>query len=179
MLKHKNDGGYLRSMSVLALVLESPWDGKPRPYFFDDHVWSIPFRLELAGAFRMRANVKFSFLDLRLPTGSCLFLILLRIGYHFKIVRSAVVHKLWCLISSGNTTLALNSSWNGVKLVALQTIVLWLHTALGITLAHLPFFSPSRIFLIASNIITLALSTTPVDYGWYTDTKATFILTWW
>jgi hypothetical protein len=37
---------------------------------------------------------------------------------------SAVVRKLWCLISFGSTALAPNNNRNGVKLVALQTVVL-------------------------------------------------------
>jgi hypothetical protein len=37
---------------------------------------------------------------------------------------SAVVRRLWCLISFGSTALALNNNRNGVKLVALQTVVL-------------------------------------------------------
>jgi hypothetical protein len=37
---------------------------------------------------------------------------------------SAVVHRLWCLIFSGSTASTLNNNRNGVKLVALQTVVL-------------------------------------------------------
>jgi hypothetical protein len=37
---------------------------------------------------------------------------------------SAVVHRLWCLISSGSTASAPNNNWNEVKLVALQTVLL-------------------------------------------------------
>jgi hypothetical protein len=37
---------------------------------------------------------------------------------------SAVIHRLWCLISFGSIASALNNNRNGVKLVALQTIVL-------------------------------------------------------
>jgi hypothetical protein len=62
---------------------------------------------------------------------------------------SAVVRRLWCLISSGSSASASNNNWNMVKLVALQTVVLWLHTALGMTSAHFPFFSPLSILLIA------------------------------
>jgi hypothetical protein len=43
---------------------------------------------------------------------------------------SAIVRKLLCLISSGSTVSAPNNNQNGVKLVALQIVVLWLHTAL-------------------------------------------------
>jgi hypothetical protein len=76
---------------------------------------------------------------------------------------SVAVHKLWCLTSSVSTTSTPYINKNGVKLVALHTVVLWLHTAVGMTSAHLPFFSPSSIFLIASNINVLALSTEPLD----------------
>jgi hypothetical protein len=56
-----------------------------------------------------------------------------------------------------NTTSAPYISQNGVKFVTLETVVVWLHTTLGMTSAHLHFFSPSSIFLIASNIWVLAL----------------------
>jgi hypothetical protein len=45
------------------------------------------------------------------------------------------------------------------------------------TYTHLPFFSPSSIFLIASKIKVLAHSTAPLDYMWYTDVKETFVPT--
>jgi hypothetical protein len=60
--------------------------------------------------------------------------------------------------------------------VALQTVVLWLHTTLGMTYTHLPFLLPLSIFMIASNIRALALSNAPFDCGWYTDMKETFVL---
>jgi hypothetical protein len=65
------------------------------------------------------------------------------------------VHKLRCFTSFGSTASAPYINQNGVKFAALQSVVLWLHTTLGITFAHLPFFSPSSIFLIASNIKAL------------------------
>jgi hypothetical protein len=83
-----------------------------------------------------------------------------------------------CFISSDSTASAPNNNQNQVKLVALQTVVLWLHTALGMTSAHLPFFSPSSIFLIVSKIKALAHSTAPLDCGWYTDAKEIFVPTW-
>jgi hypothetical protein len=46
------------------------------------------------------------------------------------------------------------------------------------TSTHLPIFSPSSIFLIALKIKALAHSTAPLDGGWYTDAKETFVLTW-
>jgi hypothetical protein len=76
---------------------------------------------------------------------------------------SVAVRRLRCLVSSSSTTLAQNNNRKGVKFVALETIVLWLHTAFDKILAHLPFLSPSRIFSIASNISALALSTTLLD----------------
>jgi hypothetical protein len=54
-------------------------------------------------------------------------------------------------------------SQNGVKFVTLRIVVLWLYTAFGMTFAHLPFFSSSNIFLVASNIRVLPLSTAPLD----------------
>jgi hypothetical protein len=92
---------------------------------------------------------------------------------------SAVVHKLRYFISSSSTTSAPYINWNGVKFVALHTMVLWLHTTVGMTSAHLPFFSPSSIFLIASKIREFTLSTVPMDYGWYTNVNATFVLICW
>jgi hypothetical protein len=90
---------------------------------------------------------------------------------------SADVCRLRCFTSSGSTASTLYISQNGVKFVGLEIVMLWFHTALGMTSGHLPFFSPSSIFLITSNIRALALSTVPLDWGWYTDVKATFILT--
>jgi hypothetical protein len=51
------------------------------------------------------------------------------------------VHKLWSFISSSSTVSALYISRNGIKLVALHTIVLWLHTAFGMTPAHFFLFA--------------------------------------
>jgi hypothetical protein len=76
---------------------------------------------------------------------------------------SVAVHKLQCFTSSGSTASASYIIQNGVKFVALQTVVLWLHSALGITFAHLHFFSPSSILLIALNTKALTLSTAPLD----------------
>jgi hypothetical protein len=85
------------------------------------------------------------------------------LGHKLWCFTSVAVHKLRCFTSSGSTASALYISWNGVKFVALHTIVLRLYTTFDITSAHLPFFSLSSIFLIASNIKALALSTTPLD----------------
>jgi hypothetical protein len=92
---------------------------------------------------------------------------------------SVVVHKLWCFISSGNIAFVPYINKKGVKFVALQTVVLWLHTVVGMTSAHFPFFSPSNIFLIDSKIRELSLSTTTFHCGWYTNAKATFVPICW
>jgi hypothetical protein len=89
------------------------------------------------------------------------------------------VCRLWCFISFGNIASPPYISQKGVKFIALQTVVLWLHTTVGITSDHFSFFSPSNIFFIALNIRELALSTAPFDCEWYTNAKATFILIWW
>jgi hypothetical protein len=57
-----------------------------------------------------------------------------------------VVLKLQCITSLGRTAIAPYIGQNGMKFVALHTVVLWLHTACGVTFTHFPFFSPSRIF---------------------------------
>jgi hypothetical protein len=80
-------------------------------------------------------------------------------------IASVVVHELSCLISFGVTTSTPNKSLKGVEFVAMDTEVLWLQTAFGITSAYLPFFSPSRHFLIASKIKAFARSTALLDCG--------------
>jgi hypothetical protein len=92
---------------------------------------------------------------------------------------SVVVRRLRYFISSGNTASAPYINQNGVKFVTLHTVVLWLHIAIGMISAHLPFFSPSSIFLIPLKIREIALSTAPLDCGWYTDANATFVLICW
>jgi hypothetical protein len=76
---------------------------------------------------------------------------------------SVAVHKLRCFTSSGNTTSAPYISRIGAKFIAQHTVVLWLYIAFGMTFTNLPFFLPSSIFLIDSNIKALAISTTPLD----------------
>jgi hypothetical protein len=61
---------------------------------------------------------------------------------------SVAVCRLRCFISNGNIASAPYISRKGVKFVALQIVVLWLHTAVGMTSTHFPFFSPSNIFFI-------------------------------
>jgi hypothetical protein len=75
------------------------------------------------------------------------------------------VRKLRCFTSSGRTASAPYINRNSVKFVALHTVVLWLHSSCGMTSVHFPFFSPLRIFLIASNIRPLSLSTAPLVWG--------------
>jgi hypothetical protein len=88
---------------------------------------------------------------------------------------SVAIRRLQRFISSGNIASAPYINRKGVKFIALETVVLWLHTAVGMTSIHFPFFSPSNIFFIALNIRELALSTAPFDCGWYTDAKVTFV----
>jgi hypothetical protein len=64
-----------------------------------------------------------------------------------KTVAFSVVCVPYCLIYSGVIASA-PKSLRDEKFVALDTTVLWLHTAFDITSAHLPFFSASRHFLI-------------------------------
>jgi hypothetical protein len=78
---------------------------------------------------------------------------------------SIVVLKLRCFISFGNTASAPYINQKGVKFVALDTVMLWLHTAVGITSAHFPFFSPCNILLIALKIKELDLLTASFDCG--------------
>jgi hypothetical protein len=73
-------------------------------------------------------------------------------------VASGIVRALFCLISSGVTASALNRSLKGDRFIVVDTAVLWLHTAFGITSADLPFFLPLRDFLIASKIRVFAHS---------------------
>jgi hypothetical protein len=87
------------------------------------------------------------------------------------------VRRLLCLISSGSTASVLNNNRNGVKLAALQIVVLAPY-CLGMTSDCLPFFLPSIIFLIAPEIKALARSTAPFDCGWYIDAKEACIPTW-
>jgi hypothetical protein len=48
-------------------------------------------------------------------------------------VVSVAVHKLQCFISSGSTGSAPYVNQNSVKFVALHSVVLWLHTTVGMT----------------------------------------------
>jgi hypothetical protein len=90
-----------------------------------------------------------------------------------------VAPKLWRFISSGSIASAPYINQNGVKFVALQTVVLWLDTAIGMTSTHFPFFSPSNIFFIAWKIKQFAFSTASFDCGCYNDAKVTFMPICW
>jgi hypothetical protein len=69
------------------------------------------------------------------------------------------------LISSGVIASVPKSKRKGVKLVALDTVVLWDQITLGISSTHLPFFWSNNHFLIPRNISPFALSTAPLDCG--------------
>jgi hypothetical protein len=83
-------------------------------------------------------------------------------------VLASATLKLQCFIFSGNIASIPYINRNDVKFIALQTVVLWLHTAVGMAFSHFPFFSPSKIFFIAFLIA-------PFDCGWYTNAKVTFV----
>jgi hypothetical protein len=78
---------------------------------------------------------------------------------------SVVVCRLWCLISSGSTTSALNNNQKRGEVGGSGDRSVVTLYCLGMTSAHLPFFSPLSIFLIASKINALARSTTPWECG--------------
>jgi hypothetical protein len=61
---------------------------------------------------------------------------------------STFVLALCCLNSSEVTGSSPYNNLKGVKFITLQTEVLWLHTALGNSSAHLPFGLSSNIFLL-------------------------------
>jgi hypothetical protein len=70
------------------------------------------------------------------------------------------------LISSGVIASVPNNRWNGVKLVALETIVLCDQISFGNSSVHFPFFWSYKQFLIPENINLFALSTAPLDREW-------------
>jgi lantibiotic modifying enzyme len=59
---------------------------------------------------------------------------------------AVAVLKLQCFTSSRRTASAPYINRNNMKFVALHIVVLWLHTACGMTSTHFLFFSPVRIF---------------------------------
>jgi hypothetical protein len=167
------------------------------PHLVCYHIWSCPLGFKLARVLSTWASqkyqisyIEFSQLYLRISPCPCLFLIFLQVCNDLSLsnssrsfssasfghmVVSVAFHKLQCFISSSSTASAPYINRNGVKFVALHTVVLWLHMAIGMTTAHLSFFSPSSIFLIASKIREFALSPAPLDRGWYIDAHATFV----
>jgi hypothetical protein len=171
----------------------------PRLVYY--HIWSCPLGFKLARILSTGASqkyqisyIEFSQFYLWVSPCPCLFQIYLqvcdglesiRLGKSFSFASfgptgvSIAVRKLRCFISSCSTASAPYINQNSVKFVALHTVVLWLHTTVVRTSAHLPFFSPSSIFLIALKIREFALSTVPLDCGWYTDVNATFIPICW
>jgi hypothetical protein len=154
---------------------------------FYHFIWSNPFGLQLVGALIVGPLQKHLDAHIELPHLTFGFLhAFVSSWYFYKFATalslsgssrsfssaslghtgaSVAVCKFQCFTSSGNTASVLYINRNGVKFVALQTIVLWPHTAFSMTSAHLPFFSPSNIFLIASNIKALSLSTAPLADG--------------
>jgi hypothetical protein len=76
---------------------------------------------------------------------------------------SDLILALQTFISSSVTGSSPYQSLNVVNFFALEMDVLWLHTALCISSAHLPFAWSSRIFLIAENISVFSLSTALFD----------------
>jgi hypothetical protein len=70
-----------------------------------------------------------------------------------------IVLVLLNLISSGVTTCSPNKSLNGVKLVSLDTEVLWLQTAFDNSSTHFPFYCSSRHLLISVKMSMFAHST--------------------
>jgi hypothetical protein len=95
----------------------------------------------------------------------CRLAIALSLSSSNKSLSSTSLGHVGTFADVSNTASTSYISQNGVKFGALETVVLWLHTALGMTFNYLPFFSHSSIFLIVSNIMALTLSTTPLDWG--------------
>jgi hypothetical protein len=63
----------------------------------------------------------------------------------------------------------------GVNPVAWHSIVFSAHMTSGNWSAHLPFLSSRSLFLMALKILPLARSMTPLDCGWYTEAKTSFV----
>jgi hypothetical protein len=73
--------------------------------------------------------------------------------------------------SSGVIASSPNRSLKGVKLVELDTVVLWLHTTLINSSGYFPLGWLKINFIIPIIIIPFALSTNPFDSGCLTDEK--------
>ena len=79
------------------------------------------------------------------------------------------------LHSSGVIASCLKKSRNGVKPVGLAIVVLIDRKTLGNSSTHFPFARPCRRFTTPVKTMPFALSTAPLDCGWYTDAKRTLI----
>jgi hypothetical protein len=82
------------------------------------------------------------------------------------------------LASSGVIASSPNRSLNGVKLVNLETGVLWFYTTFINLSGHFPLCWLKIDFIIPVIIIPFALSTNPFDSGCLTDAKCTFVPIW-
>jgi hypothetical protein len=80
-----------------------------------------------------------------------------------------------CFISCGVMASDPYNRQKGVNSVALHSVVFSAQTTSGNRSGHLPFLSSRSIFLTAVKILPLARSTTPLDWGWYTEAKASLV----
>jgi hypothetical protein len=71
-----------------------------------------------------------------------------------------------CFSSCGVIVSDLYIKQKGVHPIALDYVVFSTQMTLGSCSAHLPFLSLRSLFFIALKILSLACSTTPLDYGW-------------
>lgn len=90
----------------------------------------------------------------------------------------ATVHDDPISASSRYIVLSPQISVNGVKHVDLDTEVLWFHTTLIHLFGHLPFSKLKSDPMIPSNMIPIALLTSPLDYRCLMDAKYIFVPTW-
>jgi hypothetical protein len=80
-----------------------------------------------------------------------------------------------CFISCGVMASDLYRRRKGVNPVALHSVVFSSQTASGNRSTYLPFLSSRSIFLTAVKILPFVRSTTPLDWGWYTEAKASLV----
>lgn len=104
--------------------------------------------------------------------GSLYFLVCL---WYASILWHAVTLRVATLISSGIMASVPYSNLKGVNLVALDSVVLCDQTTIGRSSIHFPFWWLNNIFLIVENMIPLALSTAPFDWGWQTEGYLTLV----
>jgi hypothetical protein len=71
-----------------------------------------------------------------------------------------------------------NRSLNAVKLVDLETAMLWFHTTFINSSSHFPLGWLKIDFIIPAIIIPFALSTRPFDSRCLTDAKCIFVPIW-